>query len=106
MFFVRLMPAKERVLQLYVFTVFVVLFACPAFAKDKIIWVDVDAPPFYILEGNEKGKGVVDEITLLLQKNMPQYDHEHQVINLSKADVYDAKRGTCVPRCIIQDKRT
>lgn len=84
MFFIRLMPAKERVLQLFVFTVFVVLFACPAFAKDKIIWVDVDAPPFYILEGNEKGKGVVDEITLLLQKNMPQYDHEHQVINLSR----------------------
>ena len=44
-------------------------------AKDLVYWRVIDWPPFYILEGEYKGKGLYDEIITLLSKGMPEYTH-------------------------------
>ena len=42
------------------------------------------APPFFIHEGNLKGQGYEDLITNLLAENLPLYDHEHMIANISR----------------------
>lgn len=53
-------------------------------AKDSITWMEAVAPPFFIHEGNLKGQGYEDLITNLLAENLPLYDHEHMIANISR----------------------
>jgi uncharacterized protein (TIGR02285 family) len=51
-----------------------------AYAKDTIIWANLHFPPWMILEGPNKGKGVWDELLVYLTENLPEYDHRMLVM--------------------------
>jgi len=43
-----------------------------------------DWPPFYILEGPDKGKGIYDEIIAMISQHIPEYDHVTMRMNTSR----------------------
>lgn len=45
-------------------------------AQETILWRVTDWPPFYILEGPDKGKGIYDELISMLASHFPQYNHQ------------------------------
>lgn len=53
-------------------------------AKDSIKWLEMDAPPYHIQTGELKNQGIVDQVTQLLQQNMPNYLHSERVMNLPR----------------------
>jgi len=53
-------------------------------AKEKITWQVVNWPPFQILKGSEKGKGLYDALLNLYIKNLPQYEHETKEMNWAR----------------------
>ena len=50
-------------------------------ARQPIQWVATDWPPVHIVAGDEKHKGVSDQIILYLQRRMPEYEHQWSVTN-------------------------
>lgn len=55
-----------------------------ALAKDRITWMEVDFPPFLIHDGELKGLGYGDVGSAILMENLPQYEHEKVLANLSR----------------------
>lgn len=60
---------------------YVLLFMClffwaPSQAQDKITWAFGKFEPFYISDGPMKGQGIGDRLLVLLQKDMPEFQHE------------------------------
>jgi len=53
-------------------------------AKDSIAWMEAVAPPFFIHEGELKGQGYEDQITKIIEENLPEYDHTHMIANISR----------------------
>jgi len=51
-----------------------------AHAKETIIWANLHFPPWMILEGSSKGKGVWDELLIHLTAKLPEYDHRMLVM--------------------------
>jgi len=45
-------------------------------AKDTVSWRVTDWPPFYILDGENKGTGLYDKMIAMLSAGMPEYTHE------------------------------
>lgn len=61
------------------------LFCIPsAQAKEEIVWAAADRPTSYILEGRDKGRGVVDEVYSILHENMNDYDNKTRVMNFAR----------------------
>ncbi len=61
-----------------------ILFLCSSTAlhsKDEIIWATNSWPPFTIVEGPNKEKGITDVLVNYLQKNLPGYDHKRKRMN-------------------------
>jgi uncharacterized protein (TIGR02285 family) len=56
-----------------------------ALAKEQLIWRVVDWPPFYILHGEDKGKGIYDELISTMIKYLPEYEHLRVVMNTRRA---------------------
>lgn len=56
----------------------------PALAKERLLWLIRDLPPFTIFEGTEKGQGVIDQMLPLLIKQMPEYDHSIVRVNRAR----------------------
>ncbi|MDR6713899.1 uncharacterized protein (TIGR02285 family) [Pseudomonas hunanensis] len=52
-------------------------------AKERLLWLVRDLPPFTIFEGPEKGQGVIDSMLALLIEQMPEY--EHSVVRVNRA---------------------
>ncbi|WP_323744599.1 TIGR02285 family protein [Pseudomonas sp. UFMG81] len=52
-------------------------------AKERLLWLVRDLPPFTIFEGAEKGKGVIDQLLPKLIAQMPEYDHS--VVRVNRA---------------------
>ncbi|GLK87856.1 TIGR02285 family protein [Pseudomonas turukhanskensis] len=60
--------------------------ALPAHAeKPRLIWTIRDMPPFLILEGPLKNRGIADRMLQLLIADMPQYEHVLSVANRARA---------------------
>lgn len=79
----------------------------PASAKERLFWLVRDLPPFTILEGPEKGQGVIDQLLPLLIRQMPEYDHS--VIRVNRARgiqmLQDPKSFTCDPTLLWTPER-
>lgn len=64
--------------------VFFVCCSANTHAEKAIKWLEMDAPPYHIQQGETKNQGVVDKITNLLQQYMPDYQHSERVMNLPR----------------------
>lgn len=42
---------------------------------EKLIWLLRDLPPLVVVDGPQKGQGVIDQLMPVLMANMPQYQH-------------------------------
>ncbi|KPM61823.1 hypothetical protein HB13667_19060 [Pseudomonas putida] len=79
----------------------------PASAKERIFWLVRDLPPFTILEGPEKGQGVIDQLLPLLIRQMPEYDHSILRVNRARGIqmLQDPKSFTCDPTLLWTPER-
>ncbi len=55
-----------------------------AHSKEAITWRVTDWPPFYILDGVQKGRGIYDEMIKMLSDKMPEYDHQTVQMNTDR----------------------
>ena len=55
---------------------FLVTFCRPAIAKEKMIWLQQDAIPYFIISGKFKGQGLFEVIQKIIQQKLPEYEHE------------------------------
>lgn len=53
-------------------------------AKEKVEWMEAVAPPFFIHEGELAGQGYEDVITDIITENLPQYEHQRVVANITR----------------------
>ncbi|CAI3795686.1 hypothetical protein GLGCALEP_01352 [Pseudomonas sp. MM221] len=79
----------------------------PASAKERILWLVRDLPPFTIFEGPEKGQGVVDQLLPLLIGQMPEYDHSIVRVNRARGIqmLQDRNSFTCDPTLLWTPER-
>ncbi|GLO52282.1 hypothetical protein PPUN110474_36830 [Pseudomonas putida] len=79
----------------------------PASAKERIFWLVRDLPPFTILEGPEKGQGVIDQLLPLLIRQMPEYDHSIVRVNRARGIqmLQDLNSFTCDPTLLWTPER-
>lgn len=52
-------------------------------ARERLLWLVRDLPPFTIFEGPAKGQGVIDQLLPMLIAQMPEYDH--QIVRVNRA---------------------
>jgi len=71
----------------------------PVQARERLLWLVRDLPPFTIFEGAEKGQGVVDQMLPLLIAQMPEYDHAIVRVNRARGIqmLQDRSSFTCDP---------
>ncbi|MEE4241581.1 MAG: TIGR02285 family protein [Desulfopila sp.] len=64
----------------------VILVCLPGsgWAKDTISWMEAVAPPFFIHEGEFAGQGYEDIVTDIITENLPQYNHERIIANITR----------------------
>ena len=75
----------------------ITVFLCPGMshARDTIIWMEADMPPFFILNGPLKGQGYEDLVSRIITRNLPEYEHRSVVANVGRF-VYNLKHGLTV----------
>jgi len=69
---------------LIIYILCLIVYASSAYAKDTVVWAVADRPTSYILEGVDKGRGVVDEVYYLLHKNLKEYEHKTNKMNFAR----------------------
>lgn len=74
---------RIRHLPLLLCLVFSALAAQSAEARERLLWLVRDLPPFTIFEGPAKGQGVIDQLLPKLIAQMPNYDH--QIVRVNRA---------------------
>lgn len=52
-------------------------------AKDRLLWLLRDLPPFTIFEGDRKGQGVIDTLLPRLIEGLP--DHDYSLVRVNRA---------------------
>lgn len=79
----------------------------PASAKERLFWLVRDLPPFTILEGPEKGQGVIDQLLPRLIAQMPEYDHSIVRVNRARGIqmLQDRNSFTCDPTLLWTPER-
>ncbi|WP_317661404.1 TIGR02285 family protein [Pseudomonas sp. KU43P] len=84
-----------------------VLATAPVQAKERLLWLVRDLPPFTIFEGAEKGQGVVDQMLPLLIEQMPEYDHTIVRVNRARGIqmLQDPKNFACDPTLLWTPER-
>jgi uncharacterized protein (TIGR02285 family) len=79
----------------------------PVQAKERLIWLVRDLPPFTILEGAAKGQGAIDRMLALLIEQMPEYDHD--IVRVTRARgiqmLQDPTSFTCDPTMLWTPER-
>lgn len=78
-----MLPIKLSIYLLFTLVI-VIIGSANIQAKDSITWMEAVAPPFFIHEGDLMGQGYEDLITELLAENLPMYDHNHMIANISR----------------------
>lgn len=67
-------------------------------ARERLLWLIRDLPPFTIFEGPAKGQGVVDQMLPLLMAQMPEYDHSIVRVNRARGiQMLQESNFTCDP---------
>ncbi len=66
--------------------VLLVALAIPSnlLARDTITWANDNMPPAFIVDGPEKGNGIVDGVVEIYKAHLPEYDHDHIVGNMAR----------------------
>lgn len=75
-------------------------------ARERLLWLVRDLPPFTIFEGSAKGQGVVDQLLPLLIAQMPEYDHS--IVRVNRARGLQMLQGpsfTCDPTLLWTPER-
>lgn len=75
---------KLRTPSLHVVGILLLLLPSIAFAKEHITWLEAVAPPFFIHKGQFAGQGYEDVVTDIIAENMPNYEHNRIVANISR----------------------
>ncbi|WP_248917106.1 TIGR02285 family protein [Pseudomonas entomophila] len=83
------------------------LLAGPAAeAKERLLWVVRDLPPFTIFEGAAKGQGVIDQLLPMLIAQMPEYDHSIVRVNRARGlQMLQEPSFTCDPTLLWTPER-
>ncbi len=75
-----------------------------ALHAQTIEWTDIDLPPLHaITDGPYKGQGITDQLTGLLAKHLPQFEHKRSIIP-SKRVLYMLEKGQSI--CNPSTKKT
>ena len=78
----------------------------PAFAKEKMIWLQQDAKPYFISSGKYKGQGLFELIQKIIQKNLPEYDHENVTLPQKRLfNEFESNRKVCAVGVIKNPER-
>ena len=75
-------------------------------AKERLLWLIRELPPFTILDGVAQGQGVVDHLLPQLMAQMPEY--EHSIIRVNRArsiQMLQEPSLTCDPTLLWTPKR-
>jgi uncharacterized protein (TIGR02285 family) len=89
------MDSLIKILLVIILSVTLIFPGNSAAAEDTIEWIIVDYPPIYINDGPGKGEGIMNKITELAIKNLPEYQHKITVANITRTMV-DFEQGKCV----------
>jgi uncharacterized protein (TIGR02285 family) len=54
------------------------------FAGESITWVKADFPPIWIMDGSDKGNGILDGLISTYETNLPEYEHHHINANITR----------------------
>lgn len=74
---------RIRHLPLLICLLLTALVAQSAEARERLLWLVRDLPPFTIFEGPANGQGVIDQLLPMLIAQMPEYDH--QIVRVNRA---------------------
>ncbi|HXT52457.1 MAG TPA: TIGR02285 family protein [Thermoanaerobaculia bacterium] len=55
------------------------LFAASPAAADEITWLTMEFPPFYIHAGKDRGQGIADAVSHLLQRHLGNHTHREEL---------------------------
>ena len=71
---------------LYAAAFFIAMIMAPAMlsAGESITWGEENFPPVWILEGTDKGNGILDGLISIYEKNLPGYEHHHVTANMAR----------------------
>ncbi|PHR30454.1 MAG: ABC transporter substrate-binding protein [Desulfotalea sp.] len=78
------MRFKESPLLVYLSLFLLCTIPGTVLAQDNINWMEADAPPFFIHEGELKKQGYEDVLTKLMITQLPQYQHHHMTANIAR----------------------
>ncbi|MDF0730457.1 TIGR02285 family protein [Pseudomonas entomophila] len=75
-------------------------------ARERLLWLVRDLPPFTIFEGEQKGQGVIDQMLPLLIAQMPEYDHSIVRVNRARGiQMLQERQFTCDPTLLWTPER-
>lgn len=82
------------------------LAAQPAHARERLLWLVRDLPPFTIFDGAAQGQGVVDQMLPMLIAQMPEYDHSVVRVNRARGlQMLQEPTFTCDPTLLWTPER-
>ena len=75
-------------------------------AKERLLWLVRDLPPFTIFEGPSQGRGVIDQLLPQLIAQMPEYDHRIVRVNRARGiQMLQEPSFTCDPTLLWTPER-
>ena len=75
-------------------------------ARERLLWLVRDLPPFTIFEGPSKGQGVIDQLLPMLIARMPEYDHSIVRVNRARGlQMLQEPSFTCDPTLLWTPER-
>ncbi len=76
----------------------VMLAPAGASAKDRLVWAEIDFPPFSIVDGPMKGMGLTDKTREYFVSRMPEFAHETAVFPILRVfQLMSAAENFCYP---------
>ncbi|OKY24892.1 hypothetical protein [Thalassotalea sp. PP2-459] len=87
--------------KLFLTGIVLTFFHACAQANETITWRIVDWPPFYILQGPDKGQGIYDSLLDQIILQMPSYHHKKVVMNTQRLRrEFTKKTKVCSPSAL------
>jgi len=75
---------QRLIFSIFVSLSFVMAISQNLLADGTITWVNDNLAPAFILNGPDKGKGIVDGVVEIYKKHLPEYNHKHLVANMPR----------------------
>ena len=66
-------------------------------AKETIQWLWYEQAPYFIGNDPSEGQGIGDQLTVLYQKNLPEYNHQNIRVNAERYKIMIQNDNVCVP---------